>query len=112
MLLLWSVTVAPPEGAAPLKVDVPVDVPPQTDVGLLVIEDKVAALMLRVAVRLTPSVAVITVEVLPATGNVVIVKFPDASRPHVRNQHVATVVLLLCRDTLTPCIGAKSGLFL
>ena len=109
VLLLWNVTVAPPEGAAPLKVTVPVDVaPPTTDVGLLVIEDKVAALMLRVAVRLTPSVAVITVEVLPATGNVVIVKFVDVLPAGTVTEAatVAAVALLLCRDTLTPPVGA------
>ena len=109
VLLLWSVTVAPPEGAAPFKVTVPVDVPPPTtDVGLLVMEDKVAALMLRVAVRLTPSVAVIVVEVLLATANVVIVKFADVLPAGTVTEAgtVAAVVLLLCRDTLTPPVGA------
>ena len=109
VLLLWSVTVAPPEGAAPLKVTVPLDVPPPTtEVGLLVIEDKVAALMLRVAVRLTPSVAVIVVEVLLATPNVVMVKVADVLPAGTVTEAgtVAAVVLLLCRETLTPPVGA------
>jgi hypothetical protein len=109
VLLLWSVTVAPPEGAAPLKVTVPVDVlPPTTDVGLPLIEDKVAALMLRAAVRLTPSVAVTVVEVLLATVNVIMVKFADVLPAGTVTEAgtVAAVVLLLCRDTLTPPVGA------
>ena len=41
VLLLVSVTVAPPLGATPLNVTVPVDeLPPVTLVGLTVIEDK------------------------------------------------------------------------
>jgi hypothetical protein len=43
VLLLESVTTAPPEGAAPLNVTVPVDpFPPITLVGLSVTEDTVA----------------------------------------------------------------------
>jgi hypothetical protein len=55
MLLLDKVTTAPPAGAAPFKVTVPVELfPPTTDVGLLVIEERVAALTLRVVVRVSP----------------------------------------------------------
>jgi hypothetical protein len=107
--LLCNVTTAPVLGAAPVNVTVPVELlPPTTDVGLLVIEDKVAALMLRVAVLLTPCVAVITVEVLLATGNVVMVKFADVLPAGTVTEAatVAAVVLLLCRDTLTPPVGA------
>jgi hypothetical protein len=58
VLVLCSVTVVPPVGAAALKVTVPVELaPPTTDVGVLPMEDKVtfaaAALMLRVALLLT-----------------------------------------------------------
>ena len=55
VLLLCNVTVTPPLGAAPFKVTVPVElIPPTTEVGFRVIEDKVAALTVRVVVRVTP----------------------------------------------------------
>jgi hypothetical protein len=51
VLLLCNVTTAPPAGAAPLSVTVPVELfPPKTEVGLLVSAEKVAALTVRVAV--------------------------------------------------------------
>jgi hypothetical protein len=54
VLLLCSVTVAPPVGAAPFRVTVPVEAAPPTTVpGLREIEDKVAALTVRVVVRAT-----------------------------------------------------------
>ena len=55
-LLLRNVTVAPPVGAAPFKVTVPVEMAPPTTVpGLREIEDKVAALAVRVVVRAKPA---------------------------------------------------------
>ena len=55
VLLLESVTVAPPAGAAPFKVAVPVELfPPTTDDGVLVMEDKVAAFTVSVVVIVTP----------------------------------------------------------
>jgi hypothetical protein len=55
VLLVDRVTVAPPVGAGPVKVTVPVDdVPPITDVGLRVTELRVAAVTIRVAVLVTP----------------------------------------------------------
>src|SRR6476660_10540400 len=55
VLLLDSVTVAPPVGAAPLRVTVPVDeLPPVTLVGLTATEDKdkAAGVTVSVAVRI------------------------------------------------------------
>jgi len=55
VLLLCSVTSAPPAGAAPFNVTVPVELaPPITLAGLRPIEDKVGALMARVVVFVTP----------------------------------------------------------
>lgn len=55
VLLLLRVTTAPPDGVGPLSVTVPVELlPPTTDVGLLVIDDSVGALTVRVLVRVTP----------------------------------------------------------
>jgi hypothetical protein len=55
VLLLVRVTTAPPDGAGPVKVTVPVDdVPPITEVGLRVTEVSVAAVTVRVAVFVTP----------------------------------------------------------
>ena len=74
MLLLCSVTTAPPAGATPLRVAVPVELfPPTTEEGLLVKDDSVAAVTVRVLVRVTPYVAESVTEVLAVTGVVVIV---------------------------------------
>ena len=55
VLLLESVTTAPPAGAGPLNVTVPVEeLPPITELGLRVIELKVAALTVRVVVFVAP----------------------------------------------------------
>jgi len=54
-LLLCKVTTAPPEGEGPLKVSVPLELlPPTTALGLLVSEDKVGALTVRVVVLVSP----------------------------------------------------------
>jgi len=54
-LLLCNVTRAPPAGAAPFKVTVPVElVPPTTEVGFLVSEDRVAAVTVTLAVLVVP----------------------------------------------------------
>ena len=56
VLLLESATVAPPDGAAPLSVTVPVALlPPTTELGVLVTDDKVAALTVSVVVLFTPA---------------------------------------------------------
>ena len=55
VLLLVRVTTAPPDGAGPVKVTVPVDdVPPITEVGLRVTEVSAAAVTVKVAVFVTP----------------------------------------------------------
>ena len=54
-MLLCKDIVAPPAGALPLKVRVPVELfPPTTEVGLLVIDERVAALTVSVVVRVSP----------------------------------------------------------
>jgi hypothetical protein len=55
VLLLERVTTAPPEGAGPLSVNVPVeDVPPFTEAGLRVIALKTAGVTARPAVCVVP----------------------------------------------------------
>ena len=55
VLLLDSVTTAPPAGAGPFKVTVPVEeVPPITEVGLRVTELSAAAVTVKVVVLVTP----------------------------------------------------------
>jgi hypothetical protein len=55
VLLLCRVTTAPPAGAAPVRVTVPVELfPPTTEVGVRVREESVGALMVTVVVLLTP----------------------------------------------------------
>lgn len=55
VLLLESVTRAPPVGALPLRVTVPVDeFPPITEVGFLAMDVRVAAVTVRVVVLVTP----------------------------------------------------------
>jgi hypothetical protein len=54
-LLLESVTTAPPAGAGPLNVTVPVEeIPPITELGLRVIELKVNTVTVRVVVFVAP----------------------------------------------------------
>lgn len=55
MLLLERVTTAPPDGAGPVSVTVPVEVfPPVTEFGLRATEVSVAAVTVKLAVRVTP----------------------------------------------------------
>src|ERR1700741_5427378 len=78
VLLLDNVTTAPAGGAAPFNVTVPVELlPPTTDVGVLVTDDRAAAFTLTVAVFATPYVAVMTDEVFAATPRVVTLNVVD-----------------------------------
>jgi len=54
-LLLDSVTVAPPKGATPVSVTIPVALfPPMTDDGLRATDASVEGLTVKLAVRVTP----------------------------------------------------------
>jgi hypothetical protein len=106
--LLVRLTTAPPEGAFPVKVTVPVELlPPTTEVGVLVKVDRVAGLMVRVALALTPYVPVILAEValatpLVVTANVAVVA-PAAT---VTLAGTVAAALLLDKVTGAPPVGA------
>lgn len=74
-MALDRVTVRPPEGAFPVSVTVPVAVlPPVTELGLRVRDERAGGFTVTVAFLLEPlAMAVITTAVLTATGVVVIV---------------------------------------
>src|SRR5215469_10625089 len=68
-LLLDSTTTAPPAGAGPFNLTVPVDVfPPNTDAGLTITDASIEAVTVRLAVWVVPYVAEIVSDVLLATG--------------------------------------------
>jgi hypothetical protein len=83
VLLLDRATEAPPAGAGPLSVTVPVELaPPTTVAGVRVKVDRVTgvgAFTVRVAVRVTPNVAEMMTEVFAATGLVVIGNVADVA---------------------------------
>jgi len=111
VLLLLNVTAAPPVGAAPLSVTVPVELlPPTTEVGDRVTEDKAAAVTVSVAFVLVPRVAVTTEVVVEATPNVVTVKVADVlpAETVTLAGTLAAAVLLLVRLTETPPVGAAA----
>jgi hypothetical protein len=87
VLLLDRLTLAPPEGAAPVNVTVPVELfPPLTLVGFSVSDESVTLPLAGVIVsdafcELLPSVAVITAVVVLVTDVVVTVKFADVEPP-------------------------------
>jgi hypothetical protein len=112
VLLLVSVTTAPPLAAGPLSVTVPVDefpFPPVTDVGLKLTELGTGALTVNVAVcAVLLNVAEIADDVLLPTGLVVTVKVavvaPAATVTLAGT--VAAAVLLLVRVTTAPAVDA------
>ena len=116
VLLLDNVTMAPPVGAAVVKVTVPVlGAPPTTFVGLTVTEDRVGAagagLTVSTAVRETaPKAPVIVSAVEAVTIFVVMVKFAlvaPATTVTLAGT-VATAVLALLRLTMAPPVGAPA----
>lgn len=114
VLLLESVTTAPPEGAAAVRVTVPVELfPPLTLVGLRVNEERVtvpAGVMVNVACcELLPSVAVITAVVVLLTDVVVTVNVADVE-PDGTVTLLGTLAdeLLLLKLTTLPPDGAAA----
>ena len=110
VLLLDRFTLAPPEGAAPVNVTVPVELfPPLTLVGFSVSEESVTLPLAGVIVsdafcELLPSVAVITAVVVLVTDVVVTVKFADVEPPGTVTVlgTLAAELLLLKLTTLPP----------
>ena len=112
VLLLESVTVAPPDGAAAVRVTVPVELfPPLTLVGLRVNEERVtvpAGVMVNVACcELLPNVAVITAVVVVVTEVVVTVnEAPVLPAATVTLLGTLADELLLESETTDPPEGA------
>jgi hypothetical protein len=107
-----SMTVAPPAGAGPLSVTVPVEeAPPTTVVGFSVSDESVAAAGVTVseAVRATPLYdAEIVTDVDELTGLVLTAKVAVVAplATVTLDGTVATLVLLLESDTTAPPLGA------
>jgi hypothetical protein len=111
VLLLDKVTTAPPAGALPVRVTVPVELfPPTTDVGVLVRVESTGGFTTSVAVRLTPSVAVMVTEVPAVTVLVVMVNVADVlpAGTFTLAGTTAAAVLLLCNETAAPPVGAAA----
>ena len=110
-LLLDSVTTAPPAGAGPFSVTVPVDrLPPLTELGLSATEVRLAAVTVNVAVLVVPLyVPEMVTEVLLATGIVVTVNVAVvAFAATVTLAGTIAAGLLLVRATTAPPGGAAA----
>ena len=104
-------TTAPPEGAAPVKVTVPVELlPPVTLVGLIVRELTAGGFTVRVAEALLPwYVAEMVATACAVTATVVALKVAlVAPAATVMLEGTVTAVLLLCRLTTVPPEGAAA----
>jgi hypothetical protein len=108
--LLESVTTAPPVGAGPLSVTVPVDGEgPRTVAGFKVTELSVGAVTVKVVVRVVLRVAVMVDEALVATGLVATMKAAVVAfaATVTLGGTVAAAVLLLDSVTTAPPAGAR-----
>ena len=111
ILLLCSVSNAPPGGAAPFNDTVPVELfPPTTVVELKFSEEKLGAFTVRVALRVVPYVPEIADVVLVDVGLVVTVKVAEVlpAGTVTDSGACATDVLLLCKVTNAPPAGAAT----
>lgn len=110
VLLLLSETAAPVGGAAPFRVNVPVEAaPPVTALGFRVRDVKDATVTVRELLRVVvPSVPEIEIETDDATPLVVIVKVAlvEPAAINTLAGTCATDVLLLCKLTSFPPAGA------
>ena len=110
LLLLVSVTTAPPDGAGPLRITVPVEaVPPRTEVGFNEPEDRAGAFTVRLAVQaFGPYVADTVTDVFVPTGTVVTLKVALVAFAGIVTLAgtVAAEALLLLSMTTAPPTGA------
>ena len=112
ILLLCKVILAPPAGAGPVSVTVPVELfPPTTVVGVLANVDRTGAFTVKVTLFvIVPYVEEITTGVLESTGVVVSVNVAEVLPAGTATVPIAgtwaTDVLPLCRLIIAPPAGA------